>query len=108
MSMLIRQLLDKRPASSWSIQQSLRLAEDPGIEAAINRLRTDCVTLTERIAKVGLAHEWSYAHTVGAPLDSGRQEAWASCDPDAPISFLVAPAYLVNGRIYSRQLVYTV
>jgi hypothetical protein len=83
------------------------LAEDPGIEAAINRLRTDCVTLTERIAKVGLAHEWSYAHTVGAPLDPGRQEAWASCDPDAPISFVVAPAYLVNGRIYSRRLVYT-
>ncbi|QLE75247.1 hypothetical protein FGW37_29860 [Streptomyces rectiverticillatus] len=108
MSMLIRQLLDKRPASSWSIQQSLRLGEDPGIEAVINRLRTDCVTLTERISKVGLAHEWGYAHAVGAPLDSGRQEAWASCDPDAPISFLVAPAYLVNGRIYSRQLVYTV
>ncbi|MFJ9710843.1 hypothetical protein [Streptomyces sp. NPDC101234] len=73
----------------------------------INRLRTDRVTLTERIAKVGLAHEWSYAHTAGVPLDPGRQEARASCDSDAPISFLVAPAYLVNGRIYSRQLVYT-
>ncbi|MGW0874196.1 hypothetical protein ACWD3Z_27395 [Streptomyces sp. NPDC002740] len=108
MSMLIRQLLNNRPASSWSIQQALRLAEDPGIEGAINRLRTDCVTLMERIARVGLAHEWNYDHFVGGHLDLDRQEAWGSCDPDAPMSFLVAPAYLVNGRVYGRQLVYTV
>ncbi|MFJ5712839.1 hypothetical protein [Streptomyces sp. NPDC093105] len=107
MSQLIRLLLDKRPASSWSIQQSLRLEGDPGIEAAINRLRTECIDLVERIAKTGLAHEWSYASTTGAPLDPERQEAWASCDPEAPVSFVVAPAYLVDGRIYSRQLVYT-
>ncbi|MFB7049606.1 hypothetical protein ACFCX7_26085 [Streptomyces microflavus] len=108
MSLLIRQLLDTEPASSWSIQQALRLAGIPGIEAAINRLRTDCVALTERIAKVGLTHEWGYDYTAGKPLDPDRQEAWASCDPDASVSFLVAPAYLVGGRIYGRQIVYTV
>lgn len=108
MSLLIRQLLDTEPASSWSIQQALRLAGISGIEAAINRLRTDCVALTERIAKVGLTHEWGYDYTAGKPLDPDRQEAWASCDPDASVSFLVAPAYLVGGRIYGRQLVYTV
>ncbi|WP_381553092.1 hypothetical protein [Streptomyces eurythermus] len=107
MSQLIRHLLDKRPASSWSIQQSLRLADDPGTEAAINRLRTDCVALANRITKIGLPHEWSYTYTAGAPLDPERQEAWASCDPEAPVSFVVAPAYLVDGRIYGRQLVYT-
>ncbi|WP_275411216.1 hypothetical protein [Streptomyces sp. SID8014] len=36
-----------------------------------------------------------------------RQDVWASCDPEAPVSFVVAPAYLVEGRIYGRQLVYT-
>ncbi|WP_157875561.1 hypothetical protein [Streptomyces sp. CNQ431] len=107
MSKLIQHLLDKAPASSWSIQQSLRLADSPGIEAAINRLRTECVALTERIAKIGLAHEWSYAYTAGAPLAPERQDIWASCDPEAPVSFVVAPAYLVEGRIYGRQLVYT-
>lgn len=108
MSQLIRLLLDKRPASSWSIQHTLRLVGDPGIEAAINRLRNECIALAERIAKTGLAHEWSYNCTTGAPLDPERQEAWASCDPEEPVSFVVAPAYLVDGRIYSRQLVYTV
>ncbi|GFH67443.1 hypothetical protein Srut_39570 [Streptomyces rutgersensis] len=68
MSKLIRCLLDKAPASSWSVQQTLRLADAPGIEAAINRLRTDCVALTARIAKIGLAREWSHTCTAGAPL----------------------------------------
>ncbi|MEU6647254.1 hypothetical protein ABZ863_32665 [Saccharomonospora sp. NPDC046836] len=67
MSKLTQYLLTKRPASSWAIQQSLRLGDDPDIEAAINRLRTDCVALTERIAKIGLAHEWSYTYTARAP-----------------------------------------
>ncbi|MFE4659206.1 hypothetical protein ACFRFJ_21255 [Streptomyces hydrogenans] len=107
MSQLIRLLLDKRPASSWSIQHALRLAEDPGSETAINRLRTECVALAERIAKTGLTHEWSYTHTTGVPLDPERQEAWTTCDPEADVCFVVAPAYLVDGRIYSRQLVYT-
>ncbi|MEW2313370.1 hypothetical protein AB0918_32810 [Streptomyces sp. NPDC006864] len=107
MSVLTRQLLDKRPASSWSIQQTLRLAEEPATEAAINRLRTGCVDLMERIVQAGLSHEWNYDHVAGKHLDLDRQEAWGACDPKAPVSFLVAPAYLVNGRVYGRQLVYT-
>lgn len=37
MSMLIRRLLEKGPASSWSIQQSLHRAEDPGSETVTRR-----------------------------------------------------------------------
>ncbi|MER8032051.1 hypothetical protein ABTZ78_24165 [Streptomyces bauhiniae] len=108
MSVLIRQLLSNSPASSWSILQMLRMAEDPDIERAINRLRSDCVAMMRRIADVGLTHEWSYRHIPGARLNQDMQEAWGACDPTAPVSFLVAPAYLVNGRVYGRQLVYTV
>ncbi|MFD7717544.1 hypothetical protein [Streptomyces sp. NPDC059814] len=59
----------------------------------------------ERITQAGLSHEWNYDHVAGKHLDLDRQEAWGACNPKAPVSFLVAPAYLVNRCFYGRQLV---
>jgi hypothetical protein len=40
-------------------------------------------------------------------LDYERQEAWLRCDPYLPVHLVVAPAYVVQGQVYSKQLVVT-
>ncbi|HEX4093622.1 MAG TPA: hypothetical protein VHZ33_33305 [Trebonia sp.] len=49
---------------------------------------------------------WDFAITPGSPLGS-RQVAWANCVPDLPVRFVVAPAFLINGKAIAPQLVYT-
>ncbi|WP_194918540.1 hypothetical protein [Catenulispora rubra] len=50
---------------------------------------------------------FDYAFVAGSTVDPAGQEAWPPCDGDAPVSFVLAPAYLVGDDIYQRQLVYT-
>ena len=54
-----------------------------------------------------LPFHWDYQFRAGRLLDHKWQQAWGPCDPALPVKFLVTPAYVVDGRIYLRQKVYT-
>jgi hypothetical protein len=64
-------------------------------------------SLREKIADIGIQHEWDFRAEVSGELDDERQEVWFTCDPSRPISIVVAPAYVVQGMVYARQLVGT-
>ncbi|MFG2370473.1 hypothetical protein ACGFY9_03210 [Streptomyces sp. NPDC048504] len=98
---------DALPASRDTIR-FLRLPEGDGhIETAITTLRGHCSDLATRIHRAGLDHAWDFAAPSGAPADPTRQDVWTTCDARAPVGFVMSPAYLVNGRIYCPQLVFT-
>jgi hypothetical protein len=63
--------------------------------------------LRRRISDIGVHHEWDFRTETSGVLSEERQEAWLTCDPTEPISFVVAPAYLVQGRVFGKQLVAT-
>ena len=50
---------------------------------------------------------WSFAYVEGARLDFGYQELWRDCEPNAPARWVVAPAYVAEGRVIVKQRVYT-
>jgi len=64
-------------------------------------------TLRNNIANIGVHHEWDFRTEISDVIDEERQEAWLTCDPTEPVSFIVAPGYLVQGLVYSKQLVMT-
>lgn len=43
----------------------------------------------------------------GAPIVRNREEPWPTCDPLRPVRFPMGPAYVVDGRVYGLQGVYT-
>lgn len=63
--------------------------------------------LRKKIADVGVHHEWNFRTDLSGILDDDRQEAWLTCDPSKPVVLVVAPAYLVQGVVYAKQLVVT-
>jgi hypothetical protein len=45
--------------------------------------------------------------TAGSALNAGRQQPRGNCDPADPGRFVVTPALLLDGRLYSLQVVCT-
>ncbi|MFI0771909.1 hypothetical protein ACH4TQ_44590 [Streptomyces sp. NPDC021218] len=108
MGLLSQQLFTDNLKSSREIMRRLHLPEDDGhIENALTTLRGHCSELATGIHRAGLHHSWDRECTPGVALDPTRQEQWPSCDEGAPVLFLMAPAYIVNGRSYCLQYVYT-
>ena len=68
---------------------------------------TSSSSVAAEILRAGLHHSWDMECKPGVALDPARQEQWPSCDQVAPVLFVVAPAYIVNGRSYCLQYVYT-
>ncbi|WP_405423857.1 hypothetical protein [Streptomyces erythrochromogenes] len=79
---------------------------DTGNES-LRTLRSECLTLGKRTETAGLHAYWDFTCSSDAALDSERQEPWSPCDPNDPVRFVVAPAYVVEGQVYARQYVYT-
>ncbi|MEU5840167.1 hypothetical protein ABZ820_41920 [Streptomyces diacarni] len=74
--------------------------------------RTDSVLaqaskLWQRADNTGLVFRWDFELLPGARIDTARQTAWLSCDPDLPVQHLVAPGYIVESKVYGRQQVLT-
>jgi hypothetical protein len=94
--------------SSREMARCLHLPEgDSHIENGLAALRGHCSDLAAEIHRAGLHHRWDTAYTPGVALDPARQEQWPSCDERAPVLFVMAPAYVVGGRPYCLQYVYT-
>jgi hypothetical protein len=69
-----------------------------------------CARATElrhKITDVGIHHEWDFRSELSGILKDERQEAWLTSDPSKPVILVVAPAYLVQGVVYAKQLVFT-
>ncbi|WP_406337650.1 hypothetical protein [Streptomyces sp. NBC_00649] len=105
---LSERLFARNLPSKQQLVRHLRLADHAGhAEAAIADLYERCTDLAARIDRAGLHHTWDFASTIGEHADPARHDVWPRCDSRAPISFVMAPAYLVDGHIYSPQIVYT-
>src|SRR5262249_41573137 len=64
-------------------------------------------SLRAKIAEIGILHEWDFRTEISGNLDNERQEAWLTSDPSLPVCLVVAPAYVVQGQVYAKQLVVT-
>ncbi|WP_328380593.1 hypothetical protein OHB13_37945 (plasmid) [Streptomyces sp. NBC_00440] len=108
--LLSKQLFTQDPQPGRAIQRKLHLPENDGghIEAAVTALRDTCSELATSIHRAGLRHAWDFTHEAGTVIVPSKQEVWPTCDPARPIAFAMSPAYVVDGRVYGRQYVYTV
>ena len=69
------------------------------LAAVASQLRAD--------ASSPAASSWHFAFAADAPLDGRYQEPWRECNPDAPVRWVVTPAYVVDGQAVVRQRVFT-
>jgi hypothetical protein len=80
---------------------------DPKDQQLLQAVCDRAASLRARIAEIGIPHEWDFRADLLGVLDEERQETWLSCDPEMPVRLVVAPAYVVGGQLYARQLVMT-
>src|SRR5262249_51137009 len=80
---------------------------DPKTRQLAQSMCDRAVSLRAKIAEIGIPHEWDFRTEMSGNLDDERQEAWLTCDPSLPVRLVVAPAYVVQGQVYSKQLVVT-
>lgn len=105
---LSRLLFADAPATPHAIQSTVHFVDADGyIEASLQALHGQCSQLATDIRVAGLRHEWDFSFTAGEPVTPDRQEIWPACDPLVAPSFLMAPGYVVDGRVYGLQIVYT-
>ena len=71
---------------------------DPLLEQAID--------LRRQAAELDPAHVFDFGFAPG-PVDPSRQRAWQHCDPEGEVRFVVSPAYVVGGRVFLPQEVFT-
>lgn len=80
---------------------------DPKTRQLAQSMCDRAVSLRAKIAEIGIPHEWDFRTEMSGTLDDDRQEAWLTCDPSLPVRLVVAPAYVVQGQVYSKQIVVT-
>jgi len=80
---------------------------DPDVRHIAESMCSRATSLRAKIEDIDIKHEWDFRAEVSGELDAERQEVWFTCDPNKPISVVVAPAYVVQGIVYARQLVGT-
>ena len=85
---------------------SLQLADKDALHLAV-AMCARAAKLREKIASIGVYQEWDFRTDPSGILDEERQEAWLTCDPSESVVLVVAPAYLVQGVVYAKQLVAT-
>lgn len=71
------------------------------------RLATTGAELRWRAGSGSPEGSWSFAAQPGQPVNQEFQRVWADFRPDAPLSRVVAPAYIVGGRVFEPQRVTT-
>jgi hypothetical protein len=76
-------------------------------EHLIGELQEKAVSVRARAENAFGCHQWIVEFKRGKRIDDSIQEAWPSCDPNAPVKFMIAPGYQVDGRVYCRQVVFT-
>ena len=72
----------------------------------MTRLCDEVSSLRDDIAKAG-EQLWRFEFETGKLPDPEWQETWPGCPADAPIIFVVAPAYVAHDRVFSHQQVFT-
>jgi hypothetical protein len=103
---LCRALFGPHPVSEHRVRDELRYGS-PVPDDRIDRICAQARRLRKRATDTGREHRWEFAIRNGAALDSNRQQAWSTCDPDQPVQFLVTPGYIVENRVYGLQQVFT-
>lgn len=93
-------------ADSGGLLSSLQLVDGETLRLA-ELMCARATALRIKIADIGVYHEWDFRTELSGILNEGRQEAWLTCDPSKPVMLVVAPAYLVQGVVYAKQLVVT-
>jgi len=99
-------LFRPHPARSRDVLNSFRLAKDHSLAASVDQITGATLNLRQQANQTPDRITWDFAVELDSRVHDG-QRTWGSCDPSHPVRFVVAPAYLVNGRIFSPQLVYT-
>lgn len=98
----VARILLSEPASPAGLCRHLGL--DPGTYGPeIGELLVRIAAVAGRLPNA----QWDFRATIGAPLDARRQAPWETCDPGAPVKFVVTPSWRSGHRVHIRQTVYT-
>ncbi|WP_436532572.1 hypothetical protein [Actinoplanes sp. HUAS TT8] len=110
---LVRELLrltvtgsaDEQDLTDWLTADGDEVSgpERRAIEGACGQARR----LTTGLAGTGKPAAFVEDVPRGKPLTEGTGRPWASCSPQGRVLFVVAPAYVVRGRVLAEPLVFT-
>lgn len=97
---------DIPPGRDIAADIAARAFDSDNVAQLAARARRRLDTLRQRGANAGGVIEFDFATVTGTPMTE-FQQPWSLCDPDALVTFVVIPAYTVNHRHLSQQVVYT-
>lgn len=84
----------------WRHRLPFRQEGDP-----LATLLAEAWRLRERATELGL--DWNFKYRAQVPLDPRTQEVWGTCDPQAPVAFVVIPSCGQGDELYRLQSVFT-
>ncbi|WP_432864897.1 hypothetical protein [Microbispora rosea] len=89
------------------IQMSFKENREASLDGLVSEICEQAMDIRRTIEMSPGLHNWEWDAEIGVPVNPDHQDVWSSCDPDRPIRFLIAPAYMVDGHTFSPQIVFT-
>ncbi|MBX7552933.1 hypothetical protein K1Y78_34180 [Streptomyces sp. tea 10] len=104
---LCLEIFGRAQPSEARIRRIVKTKSSDALAAHVNK------AFGQGIALLGEAHSmrdrpfWDFEFLEGEPINTDRQRAWGKSDPDAPVRYVVSPAYVAGGVRYCLQRVVT-
>jgi hypothetical protein len=105
-AVLCRLLFGHDPAQTRDVLDGLGLARDHPLTTDVDQITRAALHLRQQADQTSDRITWDFTAKPRSRVHGG-QRTWGRCDPSHPVQFVVAPAYRVNGTVFSPQLVYT-
>jgi len=106
---LARALFDPESIAAGFVraQDALRRDGVPVPADLFQSLWDEAEEIRRDAAATGHHCRWLFDAEPGVPVDPSSQEVCEGCAAGDPVAFVLAPAYVVDGRIHVKQLIFT-
>ncbi|MEL5959285.1 hypothetical protein AADR41_31785 [Streptomyces sp. CLV115] len=104
---LCLELFGRAQPSEARIRRIVKAKSSDALAAHVNN------AFRQGVALLGEAHSmkdrpfWDFEFLQGGPMNAERQRVWGKSDPEAPVLYVVSPAYVAGGVRYCLQRVVT-
>lgn len=91
----------------WQALEALNHDGIPVSAEAFQSLWDEAERIRAEAAASGHGCRWLFEVEPGSGVNTSMQEPYEGCYADDPVAFAVAPAYIVDDKVYVKQLVFT-
>ncbi|MFJ1545972.1 hypothetical protein [Streptomyces sp. NPDC088246] len=93
--------------SEARIRRIVKAKSSDALAAHVNNAFRQGIALLSEVNSMKDRPFWDFEFLEGEPMNAERQRVWGKSDPEAPVLYVVSPAYVAGGVRYCLQRVVT-